>query len=39
VIIKTQLVEVKGRKATVSGRVEDLKGTHLVEATYVYITI
>ncbi|KAJ7288632.1 HotDog domain-containing protein [Mycena rebaudengoi] len=37
VIIKTQLVEVKGRKATVSGRVEDLKGTHLVEATALFI--
>ena len=33
VVIKTSLQEVKGRKATVTGRVEDLKGTLLVEAT------
>ncbi|KAJ7288631.1 HotDog domain-containing protein [Mycena rebaudengoi] len=37
VIIKTQLVDVKGRKVTVSGRVEDLEGTLLVEATALFI--
>ncbi|KAJ7869011.1 HotDog domain-containing protein [Mycena leptocephala] len=37
VVLKTQLVEVKGRKATVSGRVEDLQGNLLVEATALFI--
>ncbi|KAJ7352079.1 HotDog domain-containing protein [Mycena albidolilacea] len=37
VVVKTQLVDVKGRKATVSGRVEDLQGTLLVDATALFI--
>ncbi|KAJ6518554.1 mitochondrial protein [Mycena vulgaris] len=37
VILKTQLVEAKGRKAIVSGRVEDLEGTLLVEAKALFI--
>ena len=36
-VIKTRLDEVKGRKATVSGRVEDLKGTVLVEANATFV--
>ncbi|KAJ7915025.1 HotDog domain-containing protein [Mycena leptocephala] len=32
VILKTRLVEAKGRKATVSGRLEDLNGSLLVDA-------
>ena len=32
IVIKTKLGEVKGRKAYVVARVEDLKGTLLVEA-------
>jgi acyl-CoA thioesterase FadM len=32
VVIKTRLVDVKGRKANVSARVEDMNGTLLVEA-------
>jgi hypothetical protein len=35
VILKTRLVEAKGRKATVSGRLEDLNGSLLVDAQYV----
>jgi len=31
-VIHTSLVEAKGRKAVVSGRVEDLDGRLLVEA-------
>ncbi|KAJ7698274.1 mitochondrial protein [Mycena rosella] len=37
VILKTQLLEVKGRKVTVSGRVEDLQGTLLVEAKALFV--
>ncbi|KAJ7494213.1 HotDog domain-containing protein [Mycena galericulata] len=37
ILIKTSLVELKGRKVTVSGRVEDLKGTVLVEADALFI--
>ena len=37
VVIRTRIGEVKGRKATVSGTVEDLKGTVLVEASAVFI--
>lgn len=37
VVIKTSLQEVKGRKATVTGRVEDLDGTLLVEATAIFV--
>jgi acyl-coenzyme A thioesterase PaaI-like protein len=33
IVIRTTLVEKKGRKAVVSGRVEDMEGTVLVEAT------
>lgn len=32
VVMKTELVELKGRKALVAGRVEALDGTLLVEA-------
>lgn len=35
IVIRTFLTEAKGRKAIVSGRVEHLDGTVLVEATYV----
>jgi hypothetical protein len=34
-VIKTRLVEVKGRKSIVSGQVEDLAANVLVEATLV----
>jgi len=37
VVIKTRIGEVKGRKATVSGRVEDLNGTVLVEASATFV--
>lgn len=37
IVIKTYLDEAKGRKTVVSGRVEDLDGTVLVEATYVHL--
>ncbi|KAJ7111630.1 HotDog domain-containing protein [Mycena crocata] len=37
VVMKTQLVEAKGRKARVSGRVEDLQGTVLVEAEALFV--
>ncbi|KAJ7084625.1 HotDog domain-containing protein [Mycena belliarum] len=37
IIIKTELVEQKGRKAVVKGRVEDLAGTLLVEADALFI--
>ena len=39
IVIKTFLTEVKGRKVTVSGRVEDLHGTALVEARYATSTV
>ncbi len=32
IVIRTQLDEVKGRKAVVSGTIEDLEGTLLVKA-------
>lgn len=38
VVVKTRLEDLKGRKATVSGRVEDLQGTLLVDATYALFT-
>ncbi|KAJ6608899.1 HotDog domain-containing protein [Mycena sp. CBHHK59/15] len=37
VLINTALVERKGRKAMVSGRIEDLEGTLLVEAQAMFI--
>ncbi|KAJ6577611.1 HotDog domain-containing protein [Mycena capillaripes] len=37
VVIKTQLLELKGRKATVTGRVEDLQGNLLVDAKALFI--
>jgi len=37
IVIKTKLVEHKGRKAVVSGRIEDLDGTLLVEADATFI--
>ncbi|KAK7017428.1 UPF0644 protein PB2B4.06 [Favolaschia claudopus] len=37
IVVKTQLVEVKGRKATVAGRVEDLEGTLLVSAKGLFV--
>ncbi|KAJ7029695.1 HotDog domain-containing protein [Mycena alexandri] len=37
VVMKTELVELKGRKARVSGRVEALDGTLLVEAEALFI--
>ncbi|KAF7335693.1 UPF0644 protein PB2B4.06 [Mycena venus] len=37
VVLKTQLVELKGRKATVVGRVEDLQGNLLVEANGLFV--
>ena len=36
-IIKISIGEVKGRKATVSGRIEDLNGKVLVEASSTFI--
>ena len=36
-VIKTRLEEVKGRRANVSGRIEDLKGTTLVEASATFV--
>lgn len=35
IVIRTSLVEAKGRKTMVKGQVEDLEGTLLVEAKYV----
>ncbi|TFK38820.1 HotDog domain-containing protein [Crucibulum laeve] len=37
VIIRTSLIETKGRKAIVKGHVEDLNGTLLVEATATFV--
>jgi len=37
IVLKTRLVELKGRKATVTGRVEDLEGTLLVDADALFI--
>ncbi|KAM6499898.1 HotDog domain containing protein [Amanita muscaria] len=37
IVIKTKLDGIQGRKAFVSGRVEDLQGTLLVEATATFI--
>ncbi|KAF8873076.1 mitochondrial protein [Infundibulicybe gibba] len=37
VVIKTTLIETKGRKSVVSGRVEDLQGTLLVEANATFV--
>jgi len=37
VVIKTRIEEVNGRKATASGRVEDLNGTVLVEASTTFV--
>ncbi|KAF8186814.1 mitochondrial protein [Pholiota molesta] len=37
VVIKTEIQEVKGRKAFVTGRVEDMKGTVLVEASAMFV--
>lgn len=33
IVIRTKIGEVKGRKATVTGRIEDVEGKVLVEAT------
>lgn len=32
IVIKTKVKEIKGRKAYVEGRIEDMQGTLLVEA-------
>ncbi|KAF9561491.1 Thioesterase/thiol ester dehydrase-isomerase [Agrocybe pediades] len=37
VVIKTKIDQLKGRKATVTGRVEDLNGTVLVEASATFV--
>ncbi|THU93997.1 Thioesterase/thiol ester dehydrase-isomerase [Dendrothele bispora CBS 962.96] len=37
IVIKTKLDELKGRKAFVSARVEDMNGTLLVEATAMFV--
>ena len=37
IVIKTRIGEVNGRKATVSGTVEDLQGTVLVEASGMFV--
>ncbi|THH18808.1 hypothetical protein EW146_g2220 [Bondarzewia mesenterica] len=37
IVLKTRLVELKGRKAIVSGTVEDMDGTVLVEATATFV--
>jgi len=37
VVIKTSVVSIKGRKVQVVGRVEDMKGTLLVEATATFV--
>ncbi|KAH9487430.1 hypothetical protein JR316_0001505 [Psilocybe cubensis] len=37
VVIKTRIQDVKGRKASVTGRVEDLSGTLLVEASATFV--
>jgi len=37
VVLKTQLLDLKGRKAMVAGRVEDLQGTLLVEASGLFV--
>jgi len=37
IVIRTQLDEVKGRKAVVSGTIEDLEGTLLVKAKAVFV--
>ncbi|KAJ3996602.1 HotDog domain-containing protein [Lentinula boryana] len=37
IVIKTKLGEVKGRKANVAARVEDMKGTLLVEAEAMFV--
>ena len=39
IVFKTFLKEAKGRKVTVSGRVEDLDGTILVDARYVILMV
>lgn len=37
VVVKVRIEEVKGRKAIVSGRIEDLNGTVLVEASSTFV--
>ncbi|CAA7266443.1 unnamed protein product [Cyclocybe aegerita] len=37
VIVRTRIGEVKGRKANVTGQVEDMKGTVLVEASAMFV--
>jgi uncharacterized protein (TIGR00369 family) len=37
VVLKTRLVDLKGRKAMVTGRVEDVQGTLLVDAEALFI--
>ena len=37
VVVKVRIEEIKGRKAIVSGRIEDLKGTVLVEASSTFV--
>ena len=39
VVLRTHLVDSKGRKAWVKGTIEDLEGNVLVEAKYVNLTI
>ena len=36
-VVKVHIEEVKGRKAIVSGRIEDLNGTVLVEASSTFV--
>ena len=37
VVVKIRIEEVKGRKAIASGRIEDLNGTVLVEASSTFV--
>lgn len=36
-VIKTRIEEIKGRKVIASGRIEDLNGTVLVEASSTFV--
>ncbi|KAG7093885.1 hypothetical protein E1B28_007524 [Marasmius oreades] len=37
IVVRTELLDVQGRKADVKGRIEDLNGTLLVEATATFV--
>jgi len=37
IVLKVKLIEVKGRKSVVGGRVEDMHGTVLAEATATFV--